>query len=278
MEKPQYGQQLIFHEVKVIDHRKTSHADVRYVETTAFGNVLFMDDEVQLSTMDEYRYHEQLVHPLMMEISGVKEAKVLVIGGGDGCAAREILKWTNVSSVTVVDYDEEFVKEYGMGILKDVNGDVFRSEKVIHVCKDAVEFLRANISTYNAIFVDLPDPDGPEMVKLYRDVSILIRKSMPWFQTHGLAMHVGPAIINPESYQRRIIEEIQDLLSIKVSTYNFWMEACYVPSFSNEWAFLYGVKKFDEEEDKDLGIQVHEKCRFWKHGSRRPLDRDLVLL
>lgn len=277
MEKPQYGQQLIFHEVKVIDHRKTSHADVRYVETTAFGNVLFMDDEVQLSTMDEYRYHEQLVHPLMMEISGVKDAKVLVIGGGDGCAAREILKWPNVESITIVDYDEAFVKEYGVHILKEVNGDVFRSGKVVHVCKDAVEFLRADHSFYNAIFVDLPDPDGPEMVKLYTEVIQLMRERMPWFHSTGFAMHVGPAIINPESPQRRIIKEFQTLLTNTVGAHNCWMETCYVPSFSNEWAFLYGSRKFNNEVNEVMGIQVHEKCRFWKHGSRRPLDRDLVL-
>lgn len=276
MEKPQYGHQVFFDEVSVIDERKTDKCEIKYVKTHSFGNVLFMDGEVQLSTMDEYRYHEQLVHPLMEQISSVKDAKVLVIGGGDGCAAREILKWSNVSSVTIVDYDEEFVKEYGMGILKDVNGDAFRSEKVHYVCNDAVEFLHEDQSLYNAIFVDLPDPDAPEMVKLYIDTIELIHARMPWFYATGFSIHVGPAIINPESPQRQIIKEFQTLLRNTVGAHNCWMETCYVPSFSNEWAFLYGARKFHDVADGSLIDQVRETCKFW-NGTRRPLDRDLML-
>ena len=276
MEKPQYGHQVFFDEVSVIDQRKTGKCEIKYVKTNSFGNVLFMDGEVQLSTMDEYRYHEQLVHPLMEEVSAVKDAKVLVIGGGDGCAVREILKWSNVSSVTVVDYDEEFVKEYGMGILKDVNRDAFSSEKVHYVCKDAIEYLREDHSFYNAIFVDLPDPDGPEMIKLYNDTIELMRAHIPWFDSVGFAMHVGPAIINPESPQRQIIKEFQTLLKNTIAT-NLWVETCYVPSFSNEWAFLYGARNFNGGINSNLALHVFETCKFWQHSKQRPVDRDLGL-
>ena len=77
MEKPQYGQQIFFDEVKVLDERETSKTEIKYVETKTFGNVLFMDGEVQLSTMDEHRYHETLVHPLMCRTGKAFDLNIL---------------------------------------------------------------------------------------------------------------------------------------------------------------------------------------------------------
>ena len=131
-------------------------------------------------------------------------------------------------------------------------------------------------SFYNAIFVDLPDPDGPEMIKLYNDTIELMRAHIPWFDSVGFAMHVGPAIINPESPQRQIIKEFQTLLKNTIAT-NLWVETCYVPSFSNEWAFLYGARNFNGGINSNLALHVFETCKFWQHSKQRPVDRDLGL-
>lgn len=256
MEKKQYGHQVFFDEVKMWDDRKTDKSEIRYVETKSFGNILFMDGEVQLSTMDEHRYHETLVHPLMCRTGKDYDLNILVIGGGDGCAVREILKWKeSLGSITVVDYDGEFVLEYGMDRLSIVNDNAFDSPLVSYVCEDAISFLKQSKFKFDVIFIDLPDPDGPEMVALYTEVINLAKERYKI----GISMHVGPAIIDPESPQRQIITQFKKQLQGKCNRVE--MGTCYVPSFSNDWAFLYVVPLSDDICDSSHDVSL--KCKYW---------------
>lgn len=259
MEKPQYGHQVFFDEIKVLDERKTAKTDIRYVETKSFGNILFMDGEVQLSTMDEHRYHEKLVHPLLSAFIETKKWNILVIGGGDGCAVREILKWGDcIGSITVVDYDDEFVHEYGMKHLATVNQDAFKNPLVSYVCDDAVSYLKRETFKFDAIFIDLPDPDGEDMIALYEDV---IRLALTRY-SEGISMHVGPAIIDPKSPQRQIIAQFKKLLSEGLNPYHtVKMGTCYVPSFSNDWAFLYIIPISLGRHMNSMAIETY--CKYW---------------
>jgi len=273
MEKPQYGHQVFFDEVRVLDERKTPKTEIRYVETKSFGNILFMDGEVQLSTMDEHRYHETLVHPLMCRTIRDSELNVLVIGGGDGCAVREILKWGKVvGSVTVVDYDDEFVHEYGMDRLSTVNNKAFHDLRVSYVCEDAVHFLERTKFKFDVIFIDLPDPDGHEMVELYTKV---INLAIERYKI-GISMHVGPAMIDPESPQRQIITQFKKLLQEKNN--HVKMGTCYVPSFSNDWAFLYSIPRMVTDY-RPNSSEVSAKCKYWDFEADNEFDipKDLML-
>ena len=256
MEKPQYGHQVFFDEVRVLAERRTAKTEIKYVETKAFGNILFMDGEVQLSTMDEHRYHETLVHPLMSRTGKEFDLNVLVIGGGDGCAVREILKWKEaIGSVTVVDYDSEFVKEYGMNRLSDVNNNAFEHSSVLYIHDDAVSYLRRENFKFDVIFIDLPDPDGPELVELYTEVINLALTRYKF----GIGIHVGPAMIDPKSPQRQIITQFKKLL--KGTTRCVEMDTCYVPSFSNDWAYLYVVPT--SYSMRASTTNVCRKCKYW---------------
>lgn len=273
MEKKQYGHQVFFDEVKCLDERKTGKTEIRYVETASFGNILFMDGEVQLSTMDEHRYHETLVHPLMCRTIRDNELNVLVIGGGDGCAVREILKWGKVvASVTVIDYDNEFVHEYGMYRLSEVNGHAFEDPRVSYVCEDAVHFLERNKFLFDVIFIDLPDPDGPEMVELYTKV---INLAVDRYKI-GISIHVGPAMIDPKSPQRQIITQFKKLL--QGTNRRVEMGTCYVPSFSNDWAFLY-LLPIMITDYRSNSSDVSADCKYWDFEADTEFDvaKDLVL-
>ena len=274
MEKPQYGHQVFFDEVRVLDERRTAKTEIKYVETKAFGNILFMDGEVQLSTMDEHRYHETLVHPLMSRTGKEFDLNVLVIGGGDGCAVREILKWKEaIGSVTVVDYDSEFVEQYGMDRLATINENAFKNPLVSYVCDDAINYLSKSKFKYDIIFIDLPDPDGLEMQMLYSDVIELARTRFKI----GIGMHVGPAMIDPKSPQRQIITQFKKLLEEKLVSHYVEMGTCYVPSFSNDWAFLYVVSALFKTRASTR--DVYDKCKYWNdinyHGFFGP--KDLML-
>ena len=272
-EKVQYGQTLTLNVTKVLKDVRTSRADIQYLETSDHGNVLFMDAEIQLATSDEYRYHEMLVHPIMKKMNG-KELDVLIIGGGDGCAAREVYKWTNVSSVTVVDYDEYFVNEFGRGVLATLNKQVFSRDSIRHVCLDARTFVFNTTKHFDVIFLDLPDPDSPEMVTLYSELIMTLKWLLK--DNGGVGMHVGPALLNPNHKNWGMIANFRDMLlhtfngqnpSVKFNT-------CYVPSFSNEWAFLHmGIGQYPY--DNLLCNDVAKLCRYWTPTCDNTLPLDI---
>ncbi len=127
---------------------------------------LYIDNNQQLSTLDEWHYHEPLVHP-SMKLSGHPK-NVLVMGGGDGCAVREILKYPSVEKITLVDLDSAMTnlgKQHP--ILTKLNKGSMDSEKLSIVNTDGFLFLSETPDFYDVIIVDLPDPKNTDLAKLY---------------------------------------------------------------------------------------------------------------
>jgi len=127
---------------------------------------LYLNGHLQLSSMDEARYHEPLVIPAME--AAVRHQQVLILGGGDGLAAREVLKYPTVEQVTVVDIDPAMTElARTRGELVALNRGSFSSPKVRIVHQDALRFVRADESFYDVIIIDLPDPSTAMLAKLY---------------------------------------------------------------------------------------------------------------
>jgi spermidine synthase len=127
---------------------------------------LYLDGNIQFSAADEYRYHEALIHPAM-SLSASRE-NVLVLGGGDGLAVREIFKWPDVKTVTLVDIDPamtDLAKTYPA--LKQLNADALSDPRVTLVHEDAYKFLERDPTRYGVIIGDLPDPNNEALGKLY---------------------------------------------------------------------------------------------------------------
>ena len=139
----------------------------RVVLTQRDGEVrLFLNGDLQFSSLDEYRYHEALVHPGLAAVAEPRQA--LVLGGGDGMAVREILKDDRVEHVTLVDLDpvmtDIFVEHDGFAALNDY---ALRSPRVELVNADAFVWLDADAGRYDFIVVDFPDPSNFSLGKLY---------------------------------------------------------------------------------------------------------------
>lgn len=129
---------------------------------------LFIDGSLQFSSIDEYRYHEALVHIPLAQIDAIQN--VLVLGGGDGVATRELLKYPNVQ-ITVVDLDERMTAmAINHPVLRALNKDAFSNPRVTVINKDAYEFMKENKKQYDAIIIDLPDPNNEALSKLYSNV------------------------------------------------------------------------------------------------------------
>ena len=131
------------------------------------GFQLFLNGNLQFSSTDEYRYHEALVHPAMLLANNPR--RVLVLGGGDGLALREILKYPSVEHVTLVDLDPDMTKlSSRFPLLAALNQHSFNDPRVQVVNEDAFIWVEeARETAYDAAIVDFPDPNTFALGKLY---------------------------------------------------------------------------------------------------------------
>lgn len=127
---------------------------------------LFLDGDLQLSTFDEYRYHEALVHPAM-SAAGDRQ-KVLIMGAGDGMALREILKWPEVERVVLIELDPTVVQlASSYPQLVKVNQNSFNDPRVEVIYGDAFQIAPKLSTQFDVIIADFPDPDRQIIAKLY---------------------------------------------------------------------------------------------------------------
>jgi len=131
------------------------------------GFQLFLNGNLQFSSTDEYRYHEALVHPAMLVANNPR--RVLVLGGGDGLALREILKYPSVEHVMLVDLDPEMTRlARRFPPLAELNKRAFDDPRVQVVNEDAFIWIeQTSEAPYDAAVVDFPDPNSFSLGKLY---------------------------------------------------------------------------------------------------------------
>ncbi|WP_329118815.1 polyamine aminopropyltransferase [Streptomyces sp. NBC_01353] len=151
--------------------RVAVHTDLQEVVVTGKRGGppdLFVDGRLRVGGQDDYRYHESLVHPAM----NGPHARVLIIGGGDGLAAREVLRYPGVRSVTVVERDPGVVRLARTNPeLAALNGHAYRDPRVRVAFADAFRWLRgaAEGGRYDVVISDLPDPGISASTKLYSE-------------------------------------------------------------------------------------------------------------
>jgi spermidine synthase len=149
---------------------------VIYSETSAYQRVvvtasragvrLFLNGNLQFHSRDEYRYHEALVHPALAAAGAPRT--VLVLGGGDGMAVREVLRHPSVERITLVELDPHMTALFSTApLLRGLNGDSLHSPKLEIVNADAFAWLEQHDEMFDAIVVDFPDPTNFSIGKLY---------------------------------------------------------------------------------------------------------------
>lgn len=149
----------------VVLTRQTAYQHVTVTRGATTFN-LFLDGNLQFSSGDEYRYHEALVHPAFAVAD--HGARVLILGGGDGLAAREVLRYPGVESITLVDLDPQMT-ELGRNFapLRSLNQGSLSHPKMTVVNTDAMVWLGASTGKYDVVIADFPDPNNFALGKLY---------------------------------------------------------------------------------------------------------------
>jgi spermidine synthase len=153
-----------------IVYSKTTHYQRIIVTRNRAGFQLFLNGNLQFSSADEYRYHEALVHPAMVLAGegGRRVRRVLILGGGDGLALREVLRYPGVEQVTLVDLDSEMTElSARFPPLASLNNHAFDDPRVSVVNQDAMVWLETKVEPFDAAVIDFPDPNTFALGKLY---------------------------------------------------------------------------------------------------------------
>ncbi len=188
---------------------------------------LYLNGNLQFSSRDEYRYHEALVDPALAACAN--PAHVLVMGGGDGLAARELLRDPRVKHVTLVDLDPEMTRLFStQQLLVKLNGGSLTDPRLTVVNADAWVWLEMSAKKFDLAIVDFPDPSNYSVGKLY---TVSFYRSLARHLNAGAAVAVQctSPLFARQSYWC-IIETIR-AAGLAVRPYHL-----YVPSFG-EWGF-----------------------------------------
>lgn len=199
---------------------------------------LYLDGDLQFSSVDEYRYHEMLVHPAL----NGPTSNVLILGGGDGLALREVLRTPDIDTVTLVDLDPAVVDLASTHPeLVALNDHAWDDERVTYIADDAFTWARAQLSSrsaqpaarFDAIIVDFPDPDDASLAKLYtvEMYGMLARLLAP----HGrLTIQAGSPFFSPHAFWS--IDATVQAAGLVTVPYH-----TDVPSFG-DWGFVYATR------------------------------------
>ncbi len=193
---------------------------------------LFLNGNLQFDSGDEYRYHEALVHPALSSLKDPRE--VLVLGGGDGMAVREILKYPSVEKVTLVDLDPLMTELFQKSaLLTPLNDGALNDSRVQVINADAFLWLKEGKKKFDFIVIDFPDPSNYSLGKLY---------SRSFFNLLGQRLKSAGlfAIQSTSPYFAR--ESYWCVASTIESTgFKLYPFHAYVPSFG-EWGYFIGTK------------------------------------
>lgn len=209
-----------------------------YTETTPYQRIvltrwhddirLYLNGNLQFSSRDEYRYHEALVLPALEALPGAR--RVLVLGGGDGLALRQILKYPNIASITLVDLDPAMPRLFSTSApLRALNGDAYLNPRVHVVHADAGQWLEGEVGSFDLILADFPDPSNYGLGKLY---------SVPVYRLMARHLAAGGYLVvqSTSPYFAPHAFWCVDA-TLREAGFHTWPYHAYVPSFG-EWGFV----------------------------------------
>jgi spermidine synthase len=221
---------------------------------------LYLNGQLQFNSRDEYRYHEALVHPGLASIKN--RENVLILGGGDGLALREVLKYQDVKKVYLIDLDPKVVGLFkGNEQLSYLNSKSLSSEKLEIIHDDAFKWIRETNLKFDFVIIDLPDPTSFSLGKLYTNYFYSFVKSRMTEDGAIVVQATSPLIARKSFWQ---INKTLESIGLITKPYHI-----YVPSFT-EWGFILASKNKIPDQvylPADLKFMTEEELKSLFHFS-----------
>jgi spermidine synthase len=237
--------QYVYEVEKVLYKGRSNFQDIMVIENPFFGKMLILDGVVQITDKDEFFYHEMLVHVLMH--SHPDPQNIIVIGGGDGGAVREVLKHKSVKKIYFVEIDEEVInvsKRFFPQVACGID-----DKRVEIKCMDGAEFVRGRDGDIDVIIVDSTDIIGFAKslftVEFFKSVKNSLAKD-GMFVTLSESLHFHKDIVIDVQEALRLIFPVVDLYTAPLATYA-----------GNWWTFSAASKSLDiREMRRDFEIET----------------------
>ncbi|HCH10677.1 MAG TPA: polyamine aminopropyltransferase [Dehalococcoidia bacterium] len=246
--------------LRVFYRGQTEYQHVEVMDGATFGRTLVLDGKTQSTEVDEFAYHEALVHPSMIAHPNPKS--VFVAGGGEGATIREVMSHRSVEQVVMVDIDKQVVdlcREY----LPNHHQGSFDDPRLELHHMDALEFLEDTSLRFDVVIIDVPDPleAGPAYLLFTQEFYSLLKERL---RPGGLMVaQSGPT--GPAFYEQCFSAVANTVGSVFSGVY---LSEAFVPSFGTTWGFVIGSTGPDptslsvEETDSRISDRIDGELRF----------------
>ena len=233
-------------------HCKSEYQELMVLDTLQFGRMLVLDGMVQLTAADEFVYHEMIVHTAMRTHPAPKV--VVVVGGGDGGAVREICKYPSVEKVILAEIDEEVV-EASRRFFPEVSSGLDDPRVEVRIT-DGIEFIHSLESFCDLVVIDSTEPVGPAIglfeTSFYKAVFKALKED-------------GIMVAQTESpfFNRDLIRAVYPRVREVFPAAYFYLAS--IPTYpSGLWSFTLGSKKYDPRAPQ--GSFVPQNTRYYQPG------------
>ncbi len=235
---------LTFNVERVLFQERSEFQEVAVLQTDAFGNLLTLDGVVMFTEYDEFVYHEMMAHPALALLGNPE--RVLIIGGGDGGVAREMLRYKSVTHLDLVDIDG-MVVEVSKRFFPEVSSSLSDPRLHLHIA-DGTQFVKEVEHTYDLIIVDSTDPIGISEGLFTRDFYDDCLRAL---SERGLiAVQSESPFDSSQSHVVREVRQFFEALFPIAATY-----LAFIPTYAmGMWSFTLGSKQLHPVEDLDVQV------------------------
>lgn len=230
---PNFG--YFYNYKKVLARKKTKFQELKVIQTQELGRVLLLDGVTQVAEKNDYLYHEPMVHPALL--AHPNPTDVLIIGGGDGGVAREVLRHPSVERVTQVDIDGD-VYTFSEEHLPFISQKALQSPRVKKIVADGRAWVSQHHTSYDVVIMDMTDPFGPARMLYTSDFFRLVKKS---FKNPGeglFVMHAESPISRPKTYNS-ILQTLETTFSYVNPFY------LYIQMYATLWCVAISSDRWD---------------------------------
>ena len=199
--------QVCYENTKTILHEKNNLQELILFENPVLGRVLMLDGVTQVTEADEFIYHEMMTHVPIFSHNNPES--ILIIGGGDGGIAREVLRHSRVKSVTMIEIDEAVIN-FSQKFIPNINNGAFDNSKLMLKIADGAVFVHDTKQKFDVVIVDSTDPDGLGNVlftkEFYMDCYRILNKDGILVTQNGVPFMQANELKQSMAYFRQIFK------------------------------------------------------------------------